>query len=118
MGVTAEQYWDGDFTLLSAYKDSYRFSLQQQTEFENWKAWINGRYVYEGLCTALSGVFSKNSKLTYPDRPHEMKARDEKVDVKSKEEKQSEFYAKWDKLASESEGKGGIECLKQLMQLR
>lgn len=45
-------------------------------------AWLYGRYVYEGVLTALDQGFSgKKSKMQYPDKPYSIKAREDKGQI-------------------------------------
>lgn len=115
--MTAEQYWDGDFTLVSSYLEGHKLALQRKYENDNWNAWLQGRYTYEALGVALSGIFSKHSSAKYPDKPYEMQNDERKEKRKSKPKDKTEFYKSWDELAEQYEGKEDMSCLYRLMNL-
>lgn len=115
--MTAEQYWDGDFTLVSAYMESHKLALQRKYEDDNWNAWLQGRYTFEALGVALSGVFSKHSNAKYPSKPYELQSNEQKEKRKPKPQSKADFYSKWDELAKKNEGKEDLPCLYQLMNL-
>lgn len=115
--MTAEQYWDGDFTLVSSYLEGHKLALQRKYENDNRNAWLHGLYTYEALGVALSETFSKHSRAKYPDKPHEMQNDERKEKRKPKPKGKTEFYKRWDELAEQYEGKEDMSCLYRLMNL-
>ena len=72
-GVTPEQYWNGDYSMLKYYRESYKEKLKQQSDYDNYLAWLHGLYIYEALCDAspVFNPFSKRGKAyEYPKKPH------------------------------------------------
>ena len=47
-GMTYEQYWQGDCTLVRAYRKAEAMRVQRANQM----AWLQGRYFYEALCDA------------------------------------------------------------------
>ncbi len=45
MGMSGSDYWDGDATLVKAYKKAAELKLEQ----ENSKLWLQGAYIYEAF---------------------------------------------------------------------
>lgn len=71
MGMTWEQFWEGDSALVKDYREAQRLRMEQ----ENYVAWLHGLYIYEALCLAspLFRAFSKPGTTAgaYPEKPHE-----------------------------------------------
>lgn len=56
-GMTEEQYWDGDSTLVIAY----RKAEELRTNRRNQEMWLQGAYFYEALCR-VSPIFHAFAK--------------------------------------------------------
>lgn len=71
MGMTWEQYWFGDVTMVQAFAEAERLRQQRQ----NSEAWLQGRYVYDALlCVApiLQAFAAKGTKpRPYIAKPYE-----------------------------------------------
>lgn len=67
IGMTYEQYWEGDSKLVIAYREAYK--LRRKTENEN--AWLQGLYFYDAFAVVMSKVFSKHGakQTEYLQRP-------------------------------------------------
>lgn len=65
-GMTYEQYWQGDCTLVRAYRKAEALRVQRANQM----AWLEGRYFYEALCDAspLLHAFAKEGTEAYPYR--------------------------------------------------
>ena len=88
MGMTYDLYWNGDCTLVKAYRKA--FSLKQ--ELDNEQLWLQGRYIYEAICDAspLFNFFAKGeiSSKPYLEKPYEFsKEKKEKKLTKEEESK-------------------------------
>lgn len=46
MGMTPDQFWEGDYTLVIAYREAWKLRLQEN----NRNMWLQGLYIYEALC--------------------------------------------------------------------
>ena len=87
MGMTYEQYWEMDSSLVIAYRKADRI----RAERENYSAWLQGRYVYDALCCA-SPIFHDLAKpgtkaKPYMEKPYEFRPvkpdKDEKERMKN-----------------------------------
>jgi len=69
MGMTFEQFWQQDCSLVVAYRKAYRI---RQEEI-NRTAWLNGLYMYKALTSApqfVQGFIPKGTKIEpYPSKP-------------------------------------------------
>lgn len=87
IGMTAEEYWDGD----SDYKRAFREAHKMKTREQNFNKWLQGMYIYEALCKVapLFNAFSKKHEpLPYSQEPYPILAEDIKAkqDQKKREE--------------------------------
>ena len=75
MGMTWEQFWEQDSSLVKDYREAHRLRLEE----DNYLAWLHGLYIYEALCNAspLFRAFSKSGTRAgpYPEKPHEFQSR-------------------------------------------
>lgn len=64
IGMTEEQYWDRDSTLVVAY----RKAEELKTNRKNQEMWLQGAYMYEALCRAspLLHAFAKKGTKPIP----------------------------------------------------
>lgn len=78
IGMSYEQYWNGDNELPKLYRKAYKMR-QEQTNHE---AWLHGLYVYDAFCSAMSHLSSnKSSHQTYAEKPYDFKPnKEEKVE--------------------------------------
>ena len=70
IGMTPEQYWDGDCTLTKYY----RKAEELRNEKRNQELWLQGMYVYEAICDVapiLHAFAKKGTKPTpYASKPY------------------------------------------------
>lgn len=67
-GMSYEDYWEGD-PQMAVY---YRKKLDQEIDYENFKAWLQGLYVYEAILDLVPAIkpFVKNPEIRpYRDKP-------------------------------------------------
>lgn len=87
MGMTADLYWNGDCTLVKAYRKA--FSLKQK--MDNEQLWLQGRYVYEAVCASspLFNFFAKGevSAMPYLEKPYDFDKKEDKPLTKEEESK-------------------------------
>ena len=77
MGMTPEQFWDGDVWLCKAYRDAKRIRINEA----NHLAWLQGLYVYQAigaLAPALK-AFCKGRPTPYPKEPFALETRENKA---------------------------------------
>ena len=91
IGMTETQYWDGDATLVKAYRKAEEITVEKQ----NFQMWLQGRYFYDALC-AVSPIFHAFAKKGTKPQPY----RDEPYPItqanieKTKEKKEKSEYNK------------------------
>lgn len=69
--MTDEQYWRGDPYLAVAYRDAQAI----EEDNTNFNLWLQGKYVYEAMCTTLHNAFRKAGEeiMHYPQEPYRLK---------------------------------------------
>lgn len=70
-GMTYEQYWFGDPTLVIAYREAHKLSNEQK----NQEMWVQGYYVFTAFQTALSNIHLDGKRHTmnqYMESPLEL----------------------------------------------
>ena len=91
IGMTSEQYWDGDCTL----PKYYRKAEELRNERRNQELWLQGMYVYEAICDVapiLHAFAKKGTKPTpYASKPYPLT---EKQVEREEEEKQRKISEK------------------------
>ena len=90
IGMTAEQYWDGDCTLVKYY----RKAEELRNEKRNQELWLQGMYIYEALCDVapiLHAFAKKGTKPTpYSEKPYPLNAKQTKQDEEEKQRRLTE----------------------------
>lgn len=81
MGMTYEQFWDGDVKAHKCFREAQKLRLKEQNQL----AWIQGMYVYEAVAdlAPLLKAFAKGKPKPYPKEPYDLfeserKAREER----------------------------------------
>lgn len=84
IGMTYEQFWDGDCTAVRFYREAYKIKARRQ----NQEAWLQGLYIYDALCCVspvLHAFAKKGTTVTpYPSEPYPLSKED--AAQKNKEE--------------------------------
>lgn len=64
IGMSYEQYWDGDSWLPKYYREAYKLQVKRNNE----QAWLIGRYVYDAVCAVspLLHAFAKQGTQAHP----------------------------------------------------
>lgn len=90
IGMTPEQYWDGDPSLPRYYRKAEELRQKRKNE----ESWWQGLYIYEALCDVapIFHAFAKRgTKPTpYPDRPHPITRMDREADKERKARRERE----------------------------
>ena len=88
MGMTAQEYWEGDCRLAKSYYEAYLIREEQR----NYDAWRNGLYTYTALCDVApilrAFVRSGTAPRSYPSKPYSLKGEEEKPKPKRTEDGQ------------------------------
>lgn len=69
MGMSYEQYWDGETGIHKAFREAYRLRQRQQNE----QMWLQGAYVYDAvarLSPILNGFVKRPKAEPYPKEPY------------------------------------------------
>lgn len=99
MGMTYEQYWDGDPWAVVAYRKADKIQMQRKNEY----AWLQGMYFYEAICDAAPLLHphpKRNTKaVPYSKKPYPLDGEEEKE--KPQEDAEAErlkgilFFKNW-----------------------
>lgn len=93
MGMTYDQFWNGDPTMARYFRKAHELRQEQ----ENQRLWLQGLYFYEALCDVSPTLraFKPQKPLEYRHEPIPLSGRPERSDTReiSKEE-QSDNKAK------------------------
>ena len=87
MGMTPEQFWDGDPALVIAYRKADRLKMERM----NFSHWLQGMYIYEALCEAsplYHDLAKKGTKAApYAKEPYPIfKKKEERLEDKQKQQ--------------------------------
>lgn len=90
IGMTPEQYWDGDPTLAKYYRKAEELRNHRR----NQELWLQGMYIYDALCD-VSPIFHAFAKKgtkprPYPDHPYSLTNREREEEQKMKEKRERE----------------------------
>ena len=81
MGMSYEQFWDGDVSAHRCFREAKKLRMIEQNQM----AWLQGMYIYEAIgCLAPAlKAFAKGRPKPYPKQPYDLfeeerKAREER----------------------------------------
>ena len=87
IGMTAEQYWEGDCTLVKYYRQAEEI----RNDRRNQELWLQGMYIYEAICDAspILHAFAKKGAKPHPysSKPYAISAKQIKQEREEKERK-------------------------------
>jgi hypothetical protein len=90
IGMTYEQYWEGDCTLVKYYRKAEEI----RNDRRNQELWLQGMYVYEAICDVapiLHAFAKKGTKPTpYSAKPYPLNDKQTKRDEEEKQRKLAE----------------------------
>ena len=96
IGMTPEQYWDGESSLKRAYMKAYRMRVEEQQRMQDTQNWYMGQYIMCVLQAVPLLVGGLNVKPTtrlpeYPEKPFLLKQEADRKEQnrKKKEEDQT-----------------------------
>ena len=84
--MSIKDFWESDPELFWAYRFSYINKLTRQEELNNYNAWLQGLYNFEGISIALANSFGKG-KYKYPAEPYGLSGEKEKAPQMTEREK-------------------------------
>ena len=98
MGMTPEQYWDGESSLKPAYRKAYQMRIEPEQMLADRQNWLLGQYITAVLNATPLLVAGLNTKSgtqlpEYPDKPFLEKAAEQKKEEvrKKREEDQTKL---------------------------
>ena len=90
IGMTPEQYWDGDCTLVKYY----RKAEELRNEKRNQELWLQGMYIYEAICdvSPILHAFAKKGAKPHPysSKPYAISEKQIRQEREDKERKIAE----------------------------
>lgn len=83
MGMTADEYWNGDPYLAVMYQKRQELINAQK----NSDAWWQGFYVYDAISTTVHNILRKRGQKmqTYPQKPYDLSPKSKEVDRRKAE---------------------------------
>lgn len=94
IGMSPAEYWDGDPSLVKAYREAYKTKLKIQNQL----LWLQGRYVYDAICQAspIYNAFAKKGTkpIPYTKEPYPLATnpREEKESAEKQAYEQNKAY--------------------------
>ena len=96
MGMSYEQFWEQDCTLVIPFRKAYKIRQEEQ----NQSAWLQGLYFFEGVSVAIGRSFSKAGRnLKYPEKPYDLNPPKEKSRAEIVQEQQELIFEKMQAMA-------------------
>ena len=96
-GMTYDEYWNGDADMVKAFRKVHDMRLEE----DNFKMWLQGRYIYDALCS-VAPIFRAFSKARRPGEyvkdPYSLKT------------EYSEYREKQRKIESDDKAKAWLEA--------
>ena len=94
IGMTPEQYWDGESGLKAAYRKAYRIRKKNEELEMDRRLWLQGIYFREALASLpllVAGFVPKGARpAEYPSRPKLEKYQEEQNEAKRKKNQENE----------------------------
>ena len=84
--MSIKDFWEEDPELFWAYRFSYINKLKRENEINNYNAWLQGMYFFEGVSIAIANSFGK-AKLKYPTEPCGFKEKEDNTPKLTEKEK-------------------------------
>ena len=95
IGMSPEQYWDGDPTLAKHYRKADELRRKRRNE----ELWLQGMYVYEALCdvSPVMNAFAKRGTKPrpYADHPYALTVKDREDEQILREKQEREKARKY-----------------------
>lgn len=85
IGMTAEQFWDSDPTLVKYYRQADEMRVERR----NQEMWLQGLYIYEALCDVapILHAFAKKGTKAHPyaEKPYPISEKQRRKEEEEKE---------------------------------
>lgn len=71
IGMSYDEFWEGDVALPKFYREAYRLKQQRELEQANFGAWLQGFYNAKAYAVVLGNAFAEKgaAPLEYFDKP-------------------------------------------------
>lgn len=93
MGMSAEEYWDGDPWLAKAYRKAYKIRIESEEKTADRNAWRIGEYIRNALASVpitVNGFAPKGHTMhPYPEKPMTMLADEQKREENKKKQEEN-----------------------------
>jgi len=73
--MSTREFWNEEPELLWTYRKVYMEKIKLQSEMDNFRAWLNGLYVFNALNTSLYNSFGRKETqpvINYIDKPFDL----------------------------------------------
>lgn len=76
LGMTYDEYWNGDPTLVRAYREAEKIKQRKK----NTEMWMQGSYVYDAMCCLVPSLqaFRPKPPLKYMNEPYALSEKEYK----------------------------------------
>lgn len=119
IGMSAEEYWDGEPWLVRSYREAYRIKMDNQDRIADRDAWRIGEYIRHAIASVpivVNGFVPKGHRMhDYPEKPWAMIAEEQKriENEKKKQENQQQMALAMFQAFTEKLNKGIQKRLEQ-----
>ena len=98
MGMSPEEYWDGDSWLAKGYREAYKIRMETQNRIADRDAWRIGQYIQMALVSVpvtVNGFAPKGHRLhEYPEKPYsETYEENKRKESRKKQEEKQQVLA-------------------------
>lgn len=98
IGMTSEEYWEGDPSLVKAYRKAYEIKRDRK----NQEMWMQGRYIYDAMArmAPLYNVWKPKEPTPYPNEPYPLTEKEvEERMLREERKRQEDIKAKFEAFA-------------------
>lgn len=88
--MSTREFWNEEPELLWAYRKSYIDQLNVSKDIENYKAWLNGLYVFDAVSKCIYNSFGRKETqqaLNYIEKPYDFYSKTKTKEEVEKEER-------------------------------
>lgn len=94
LGMSPEEYWDGEPWLARSYREAYRIRMENQERIADRNAWQIGEYIRRAVASVpvtVNGFAPKGRKLSeYPEKPMLAIAEEQKREENKKKQQENQ----------------------------
>ena len=94
IGMSAEEYWDGDSWLVKSYREAYRIRIENEDRMADRNAWRLGEYIRHALVSVpitVNGFAPRGHRLQeYPEKPMTERYEEQKREENKKKQQENQ----------------------------